>query len=106
MLHPDYQYDSRVVDIAVKILELGICDFVLGSRIRTRSEALGGGTLVRVVHEWDGPRWPLIGRLAANLVIGPHFVSAIAKRTLAGVCIAAEAAAADSAGREERHGHA
>ena len=66
--------------------------------------ALGGGTLVRVVHEWDGPRWPLIGRLAANLVIGPHFVSAIAKRTLAGVCEAAERAAAATPGRES-HGH-
>lgn len=43
MLHPDYQYDSRVVDVAVKILKLGICDCVLGSRIRTRREALDGG---------------------------------------------------------------
>jgi glycosyltransferase involved in cell wall biosynthesis len=43
MVHPDYQYDSRVVDVSVRILELGICDFVLGSRIRTRQEALGGG---------------------------------------------------------------
>ena len=43
MIHPDYQYDSRVVDVAVRILELGICDCVLGSRIRTRQEALSGG---------------------------------------------------------------
>jgi len=43
MIHPDYQYDSRVVDVAVKILSLGICDVVLGSRIRTRREALDGG---------------------------------------------------------------
>ena len=40
---------------------------------------------VRIVHDWPGPPWPLIGRIAANLVIGPHFVSAIAQRTLAGV---------------------
>jgi glycosyltransferase involved in cell wall biosynthesis len=43
MIHPDYQYDSRVIPIAVEILRLGICDVVLGSRIRTRKEALAGG---------------------------------------------------------------
>lgn len=48
------------------------------------------GTLVRIVHEWAGPSWPLIGRFAAEHVIGPHFVSAIAQRTLAGVCAEAE----------------
>jgi glycosyltransferase involved in cell wall biosynthesis len=43
MIHPDYQYDSRVIPVAVEILRLGICDLVLGSRIRTRREALAGG---------------------------------------------------------------
>lgn len=43
MIHPDYQYDSRVIPVAVEILRLGICDCVLGSRIRTRREALDGG---------------------------------------------------------------
>jgi len=43
MIHPDYQYDSRVIPVAVEILRLGICDCVLGSRIRTRREALAGG---------------------------------------------------------------
>jgi len=43
MIHPDYQYDSRVIPVAVEILRLGICDVVLGSRIRTRREALNGG---------------------------------------------------------------
>jgi len=43
MIHPDYQYDSRVISVAVNILELGICDVVLGSRIRSRQEALAGG---------------------------------------------------------------
>src|SRR5262249_38383788 len=43
MIHPDYQYDSRVIPIAVGIIELGICDIVLGSRIRSRQEALSGG---------------------------------------------------------------
>ncbi len=49
-----------------------------------------GGTLVRIVHEWRGPAWPLLGRVAADTVIGPAFVSAIARRTLAGVAAEAE----------------
>jgi hypothetical protein len=49
-----------------------------------------GRSHLRIVHEWDGPEWPLIGRFAANMVIGPHFVSAIAGRTLAGVAKEAE----------------
>lgn len=43
MIHPDYQYDSRVIPVAVEIIRLGNCDVVLGSRIRTRAEALAGG---------------------------------------------------------------
>src|SRR5262245_54099824 len=43
MIHPDYQYDSRVIPHAVGIIELGICDVVVGSRIRSRQEALAGG---------------------------------------------------------------
>jgi glycosyltransferase involved in cell wall biosynthesis len=43
MIHPDYQYDSRVIPYAVGIIELGICDVVLGSRIRSREEAMHGG---------------------------------------------------------------
>ena len=44
-----------------------------------------GGTRVRIVHAWDGPRWPLIGVFAATAVIGPVFVHGIASRTLAGL---------------------
>jgi glycosyltransferase involved in cell wall biosynthesis len=43
MIHPDYQYDSRVIPHAVGIIELGICDIVLGNRIRSREEAQQGG---------------------------------------------------------------
>ena len=53
-----------------------------------------GSTFVRIVHEWNGPEWPLISGIAAKLVIGPHFVSAIAQRTLAGVGREAERRAA------------
>lgn len=44
-----------------------------------------GGTAVEIVHEWDGPAWPLISWPAANLVIGPVFIHGIASRTLAGI---------------------
>lgn len=58
----------------------------------------GERTLVRIVHEWGGPAWPMIGRAAADLVIGPGFVSAIARRTLAGVAAEAERRAAAGEG--------
>jgi len=50
----------------------------------------GGAVDVEIVHTWEGPRWPLIGGLAANLVIGPIFIHGIASRTLAGIKHAAE----------------
>ena len=43
MIHPDYQYDSRLISYIVGFLEKGICDIILGSRIRTRREALACG---------------------------------------------------------------
>ena len=43
MIHPDYQYDSRVIPIAAELIRLGNVDVILGSRIRTRAEALEGG---------------------------------------------------------------
>ena len=43
MVHPDYQYDARVSLIMAKLIQLDICDLVLGNRIRTRREALDGG---------------------------------------------------------------
>lgn len=54
------------------------------------------GTLVRIVHVWNGPRWPLIGDVAAREVIGPVFVHGIASRTLAGLAYAAEGRARDA----------
>lgn len=49
-----------------------------------------GGTLVRILHVWDGPRWPVIGIFAATNVIGPVFIHGIASRTLAGLARVAE----------------
>ena len=51
-----------------------------------------GDVDIEIVHTWDGPRWPLVGRLAANLVIGPVFIHGIASRTLAGIKRHVEAA--------------
>jgi len=43
MIHPDYQYDSRVIPAALVFLSNDICDVILGSRIRTRRETLSNG---------------------------------------------------------------
>jgi glycosyltransferase involved in cell wall biosynthesis len=43
MIHPDYQYDSRLTPHMVSFLKEGYHDVMLGSRIRTRAEALAGG---------------------------------------------------------------
>lgn len=43
MIHPDYQYDSRLIPHALGFLTRNVCDVVLGSRIRSRREALEGG---------------------------------------------------------------
>lgn len=51
------------------------------------------GVAVELVHTWPGPRWPLVGRWMAGLVIGPVFVHGIASRTLAGIKRHTEAAA-------------
>jgi glycosyltransferase involved in cell wall biosynthesis len=43
MVHGDYQYDARMIPACVEVLRHGICDVLLGNRIRTRAEALAGG---------------------------------------------------------------
>jgi len=43
MVHPDYQYDSRLILYLVQPVKDGLYDVMLGSRIRTRAEALAGG---------------------------------------------------------------
>jgi len=43
MIHADYQYDARMIPTAIEVMNNGICDVVLGNRIRTRREALDGG---------------------------------------------------------------
>ena len=43
MIHPDYQYDSRLTPLLTGFIEAGVCDVVLGNRIRTRRETLAHG---------------------------------------------------------------
>ncbi len=61
-----------------------------GMDVEWRLEPRDGGTFVRLVHVWDGPRWPLIGGGVATALIGPVFVHGIASRTLAGLARIAE----------------
>jgi uncharacterized membrane protein len=56
-----------------------------GMDVVWRFQPLAGGTDVIIVHEWSGPRWPLVGRPAADWIIGPVFIHGIASRTLAGI---------------------
>ena len=69
-----------------------VAGITAGMDVRWLIAANGGGVTVEIVHEWTGPAWPLVGRLAANLVIGPVFIHGIASRTLAGIRRRAEAA--------------
>lgn len=63
-----------------------------GMDVEWRFRAQGDGqTRVEIRHDWPrGPRWPLVGRLAAGWVIGPVFIHAIADRTLRGIKRAVE----------------
>ena len=61
-----------------------------GMDVEGTFEERAGGTLARIVHVWNGPPVPVIGALAARLVIGPVFVHGIASRTLAGLAKVAE----------------
>lgn len=56
-----------------------------GMDVVWRFEGRGEETDVTIVHDWTGPRWPLIGGIAAELIIGPVFIHGIASRTLAGI---------------------
>lgn len=56
-----------------------------GMDVVWRIEPQGDETEVTIVHDWTGPRWPLISRPVATLVIGPVFIHGIASRTLAGI---------------------
>jgi ribosome-associated toxin RatA of RatAB toxin-antitoxin module len=62
-----------------------------GMNVEWRVTPQENGVHLEIEHWWRGPRWPVIGGLAAALVIGPIFIHSIASRTLAGLKAAAEA---------------
>ena len=43
MVHPDYQYDPRLVPYFVGYLANDVCDVMLGSRVRSRRETIESG---------------------------------------------------------------
>lgn len=66
MLHPDYQYDARLIPHFIGFIHTGICDVMLGSRIRTRAEALNSGM---PLYKYIGNR---ILTITENLVLGQN----------------------------------
>ena len=73
-----------------------------GMDVLWRIEPISSGSRATIVHDWNGPAWPLIRRPAAEWVIGPVFVHGIASRTLAGIARAAESSAGAAHGRPLR----
>ena len=43
MVHPDHQYDERMIPALIAPIQLGVCDVMFGNRIRQRQNALQGG---------------------------------------------------------------
>lgn len=62
-----------------------VAGITAGMDVRWEIVEDAGGSIVSIVHEWAGPKWPLVGGMAASLVIGPVFIHGIASRTLAGI---------------------
>ncbi len=64
MIHPDYQYDPKFLPDLLRPILAGRFDIMLGSRIRTRKEALKGGM----------PWWKYLGNrfltMLENIVLG------------------------------------
>jgi glycosyltransferase involved in cell wall biosynthesis len=64
MVHPDYQYDSSLTDDLIKPITEDRFDIMLGSRIRSRKEALAGGM---PLYKYLGNR---LLTLIENLILG------------------------------------
>jgi coenzyme Q-binding protein COQ10 len=84
--YPTWWVSEMWVDPAAKEIRYRhVRGITRGMDVVWRLSARTDGVDVTIVHEWNGPQWPLIGGLAARLVIGPVFIHGIAKRTLAGI---------------------
>lgn len=66
MIHPDYQYDSTLTGELIRPITDGRFDVMLGSRIRTRAEAVKGGM----------PYWKYLANrfltLIENIILGQN----------------------------------
>jgi hypothetical protein len=85
--------EMRVEPDAATIRYRHVRGITAGMDVAWTLRANGAGVEVTVSHDWRGPAWPLIGAVAAAVVIGPVFVHGIASRTLAGLRRHLEAAA-------------
>ena len=86
-----WKSDMQVIESAPAVRFRHVAGITKGMEVEWSFEPTSAGTHVRILHVWNGPRWPLIGRFAATTVIGPIFVHGIASRTLAGLARVAEA---------------
>ena len=66
MIHPDYQYDASLTGELIRPIENGRFDIMLGSRIRTRQEALAGNM---PLYKYIGNRFLTI---LENIVLGQN----------------------------------
>lgn len=66
MIHPDYQYDSTLIKELIRPLMKNRFDVMLGSRIRTRIEALEGGM---PLYKYLGNRFLTI---IQNIILGQN----------------------------------
>ena len=66
MLHPDYQYDSRLIPELIKPIEEGHADMVLGSRMLGEGALRGGMPFYKYVSN-------KLLTLTENIVFGKHY---------------------------------
>jgi glycosyltransferase involved in cell wall biosynthesis len=64
MVHPDHQYDPRVIPDLIAPLRAGVCDAVFGSRM------LGG----RPIQEGGMPKWKYLGNIFLTAVENATFL--------------------------------
>ncbi|HJQ64867.1 MAG TPA: SRPBCC family protein [Gemmatimonadales bacterium] len=92
--YPAWWISEMRVDASDRVIRYRhVAGITAGMEVRWELRDTTAGVAIEVLHEWAGPSWPLVGRLTANLVIGPVFVHGIASRTLAGIRRRVEAAA-------------
>lgn len=85
--YPVWWVSEMEADESVPIVRYKHVDGITkGMDVEWRFHPEGEATRVEIVHDWPaGPGWPLIGRFAADAVIGPVFIHHVAGMTLDGV---------------------